>query len=170
MRLGCLPCLCSRKAGAVTVMCSGLAKVVGAIRFQPDKEWAQGDEGRLLRAADCLLRGASRAAVVDSGLVPRDDSNAGLPCLSQRCQCVVADVQEILVPRWKRSLHLRIHEPPASPDSAQLAFLATQPLCRAPVALRKRTNVHSLVVACLVAGGWRWRRTLWRSSKRWACC
>jgi len=61
-------------------MCSGLAKVVGAIRFQPDKEWAQGDEGRLLRAADCLLRGASRAAVVDSGLVPRDDSNAGMPC------------------------------------------------------------------------------------------
>ena len=41
-------------------MCSGLARVVGTIRFQPDKAWAQGDEGRLLRAADYVLRGARR--------------------------------------------------------------------------------------------------------------
>jgi hypothetical protein len=64
---GCWPTLvvCGADPSFIAVLCRvvwtrrGLAKIVGVVRYQPNKDWAQGDEGRLLRAADHLLKGAT---------------------------------------------------------------------------------------------------------------
>eukprot|EP01046_Picozoa_sp_COSAG06_P057319 COSAG06_NODE_11139_length_1559_cov_1.429452_1_plen_173_part_10 len=64
---GCWPTLvvCGADPSFIAALCRvvwtrrGLAKIVGVVRYQPNKDWAQGDEGRLLRAADHLLKGAT---------------------------------------------------------------------------------------------------------------
>eukprot|EP01043_Picozoa_sp_COSAG02_P072409 COSAG02_NODE_13633_length_1369_cov_1.414961_2_plen_131_part_00 len=64
-----------------------------------------------------------------------------LPCptLFKRNKCNVVNVQEILVPQWKRSLQLKIREPPVSPASEQLVSFET------PV-------IHCLLFICLWVG------------------